>query len=140
VSDYLRSVAGDWEGEILLTKKEQLKKIAEECNIGLIIDNYDVFDIEEILVWFDSYLLGKDCKPPTGLIFTGKSLTDYRLSEVLDRKNLSSDPFNAPKINLSEKFIKEFKDKINWYSISWRQILSEDFIIEFSDKIYCSNT
>jgi hypothetical protein len=37
--------------------------------------------------------------------------------------------------DLSEDFIREFKDKVDWYWISFRQILSEDFIREFQDKV-----
>ena len=40
---------------------------------------------------------------------------------------------------LSEDFIREFKDKVNWVYISQYQKLSEDFIREFKGKInwYC---
>ncbi|HNW67143.1 MAG TPA: hypothetical protein PKO10_08080, partial [Aliarcobacter cryaerophilus] len=37
---------------------------------------------------------------------------------------------------LSEEFIKEFSDKVDWFHISINQKLSEEFIREFSDKIY----
>ena len=37
---------------------------------------------------------------------------------------------------LSEKFIREFSDKVDWYYISFHQKLSEEFIREFSDKVY----
>ncbi len=36
---------------------------------------------------------------------------------------------------LSEEFIKEFQDKVDWYFISKRQKLSESFIKEFQNKI-----
>ena len=36
---------------------------------------------------------------------------------------------------LSEDFIREFKDKVDWGSISEYQKLSEDFIREFQDKV-----
>ena len=36
---------------------------------------------------------------------------------------------------LSESFIREFKNKVNWYWISMSQELSEDFIREFQDKV-----
>ena len=40
---------------------------------------------------------------------------------------------------LSEDFIREFKDKVDWYWISAYQSLSEDFIREFKDNVYwCS--
>ena len=37
---------------------------------------------------------------------------------------------------LSEEFIREFQDKVNWEYISCFQKLSEDFIREFQDKVY----
>ena len=39
------------------------------------------------------------------------------------------------KNKLSEDFIREFQDKVNWLAISWYQKLSEDFIREFQDKV-----
>ena len=36
---------------------------------------------------------------------------------------------------LNENFIREFKNKINWISISFNQKLNNKFIIEFQDKI-----
>jgi hypothetical protein len=40
---------------------------------------------------------------------------------------------------LSEDFIREFKDKVDWTYISIRQNLSEDFIREFQDKVDWDN-
>jgi hypothetical protein len=40
---------------------------------------------------------------------------------------------------LSKDFIREFKDKVDWYYISRHQKLSEDFIREFKDKIDWEN-
>src|SRR5574344_679133 len=37
--------------------------------------------------------------------------------------------------SLSEDFIREFKDKVNWVGISQCQSLSEDFIREFKDLV-----
>ena len=39
---------------------------------------------------------------------------------------------------LSENFIREFQDKVNWIYISIIQKLSEDFIREFQNKVYWS--
>lgn len=36
---------------------------------------------------------------------------------------------------LSEEFIRNYQDKVNWTCISQYQILSEDFIREFADKV-----
>ena len=37
--------------------------------------------------------------------------------------------------DLSEEFMREFKDKINWKHISRYQELSKSFIIEFKDRL-----
>jgi 1,2-phenylacetyl-CoA epoxidase catalytic subunit len=37
---------------------------------------------------------------------------------------------------LSEGFIREFQDKLNWFWISMRQVLSESFIREFQEKLW----
>jgi hypothetical protein len=37
--------------------------------------------------------------------------------------------------NLSESFIREFKNKVNWYNISSYQVLSKKFREEFKSKI-----
>ena len=44
--------------------------------------------------------------------------------------------FYVIKQNLSEDFIREFKDKVDWGKISCNQNLSKDFIREFKDKVY----
>jgi hypothetical protein len=36
---------------------------------------------------------------------------------------------------LSENFIREFKDYVNWVNISYDQVLSESFIREFKDMV-----
>jgi hypothetical protein len=40
---------------------------------------------------------------------------------------------------LSEDFIREFKDRVDWYYISKCQKLSESFIREFQDKVDWDN-
>ena len=40
------------------------------------------------------------------------------------------------KIYVSESFILKFQDKIEWNTISRRQVLSEAFIREFQDKLH----
>ena len=37
---------------------------------------------------------------------------------------------------LSEDFIREFQDKVDWNKVSMYQKLSDDFIIEFQDRLY----
>ncbi len=39
-------------------------------------------------------------------------------------------------VNLSERFIRKYKDNVNWCMISMYQKLSEDFIREFCDRVY----
>jgi hypothetical protein len=41
----------------------------------------------------------------------------------------------SSKQELSESFIREFKDRVDWACISSSQALSEDFIIEFQDRV-----
>jgi hypothetical protein len=36
---------------------------------------------------------------------------------------------------LSEDFIREFSDRVNWYQVSWSRKLSEEFMLEFYDKL-----
>lgn len=36
---------------------------------------------------------------------------------------------------MSEDFIREFANKVDWERRSWNQVLSENFIHEFSDKV-----
>ena len=36
---------------------------------------------------------------------------------------------------LSDEFIREFQDRVNWDCISAKQQLSEGFIREFEDKV-----
>ena len=66
----------------------------------------------------------KECKNP-----------EIYLREMLDimtEKNWNS---VSKCQNLSESFIREFKDKVEWEYISKYQNLSEDFIREFRDKV-----
>ena len=46
--------------------------------------------------------------------------------------NISKDE----ELELSEDFIREFQDKVNWTWISKYQKLSEDFMREFQNKLY----
>ncbi len=44
--------------------------------------------------------------------------------------------FFCNKNKLSEDFIREFKDKIDWSLIGYSQDLSEDFIYDFKDRLH----
>ena len=60
----------------------------------------------------------------TGLTFVNERSIDWRA--------VSEKP-------LTEEFIREFQDKVNWNFISTYQKLSEDFIREFQDKVNWKN-
>ena len=53
---------------------------------------------------------------------------------IQTNKNLNCDDISY-KYKLSENFIREFQDKIDWYWISENQTLSENFIREFQNKV-----
>lgn len=59
-----------------------------------------------------------------------KSVTglDFFCQQLIDWQIVSQEP-------LPEDFIREFKDKVDWYYISEYQNLSEDFIREHKDKV-----
>jgi len=60
------------------------------------------------------------------------------LNKELGTNHVSLNDVNFNDISyqkLSEDFIREFKDKLNWYRISRYQKLSEDFIREFKNKV-----
>jgi hypothetical protein len=60
------------------------------------------------------------------------SLSEDFIREFKDEINWNGISFHQ---KLSEDFIKEFQNKVNWGGISFSQILSEGFIKEFKDKV-----
>ena len=75
-----------------------------------------------------------------------KSLDDVNWHYISERKNLSENFIREFKDkvywidisyyqNLSENFIKEFQNSVNWSYISLRQKLSEEFIREFQNRV-----
>ena len=66
-----------------------------------------------------------------------KNIEDF---DFLLTKGVSLNQFNWSSVsqirNLSEDFIREYKDKVDWLDISTYPRLSEDFIREFQDKVY----
>jgi len=42
----------------------------------------------------------------------------------------------SAKHKLSENFIREFQDQVEWHWILYYQILSEEFFLEFKDKLF----
>ncbi|HUS51293.1 MAG TPA: hypothetical protein VMZ91_14085 [Candidatus Paceibacterota bacterium] len=53
----------------------------------------------------------------------------------LDNCSIRDWSFLCHSKDLSEEFMREFKDKINWKHISRYQELSKSFIIEFKDRL-----
>ena len=67
-----------------------------------------------------------------GKIFLGKKLSKKFIREYKDKVDWM---YISSKQKLSEDFIREFKDKVDWNFISSQQKLSEDFVREFPDKV-----
>ena len=61
-----------------------------------------------------------------------------QLRPIIIKQLTPNDWILISKKNLSEDFIREFKDKVFWYFISKYQTLTEDFIREFKHKVYWS--
>ena len=76
----------------------------------------------------------------------GSNFEDWNTLSASSRENLTEDFIRefADKVNwyyislyqhLSEDFIREFANRVNWNAVSANQRLSEDFIREFKDKV-----
>jgi hypothetical protein len=63
--------------------------------------------------------------------------TEEKLKNIIKNNVLEAADWSNISVyqDLSEDFIREFKDKICWSSISLYQSLSEDFVLEFIDRI-----
>jgi hypothetical protein len=136
-----------------LSKVEQLIQLAIANNISLYIRQYKKYDLDELLVWLDTVQDKLYMPLPEGLIFTGLTLTNIHSFKQLFRFCKCSESFlrefikNIDNIDsgvwgiisgyqrLSERFIIDFKDKLDWKCISSFQVLSDKFIEEFKDKI-----
>jgi hypothetical protein len=66
-----------------------------------------------------------------------KSISENELRNIIKDKEISQANWNciSANQNLSEKFIRDFQDKVNWYNVSIYQKLSEEFIKEFQDNV-----
>ena len=74
------------------------------------------------------------------MIFIQSSYSDELLSDTYVRKSHNFLDWKIlSKTKISETIIREFKDKVYWYDISFFQTLSEDFIREFKDKVDWNN-
>jgi hypothetical protein len=67
--------------------------------------------------------------------FLNKKYSEEEIRKVVNKLNNYDWYYISCYQTLSEKFIREFQDKISWYYISCYQTLSEDFIREFQDKL-----
>ena len=63
---------------------------------------------------------------------SNRNLSENFIREHKDKVNWSSVSYE---LNLSESFIREFQNKLNWRSVSSASRLSESFIREFKDKV-----
>jgi len=77
--------------------------------------------------------LAKEYNCPVKFTKKGKL---YKRSRKDFENKLKVDPSLGHVEALSEDFIREFQDKVDWISVSYHQKLSEDFIREFQDKVY----
>ena len=66
------------------------------------------------------------------IFYRNNELTEEFIREFKDRVNWI---YISVCQKLSEDFIREFEDIVDWYWISRSQKLSEDFIREFEDKV-----
>jgi hypothetical protein len=65
-----------------------------------------------------------------------KELTNKTL-DLIKSGNFTSFVAISYEYNLSEEFIRQYQDKLDWGWVCLKQKLSEEFIIEFKDKIRC---
>ena len=82
------------------------------------------------------------------LILEGEFLMNPYRKELLKNIGIKKSELSLMKIdwlrisvseNLSEEFIREFKDKVSWGEISALQNLSEEFMRDYKDKIIWRN-
>lgn len=73
-------------------------------------------------IWFDIF---EYCKLSENFIRKYVEQYDKDIWSVISRYQ-----------TLSEDFINEFKDKVNWYDISGEQKFSEEFALKFHNKLY----
>jgi hypothetical protein len=71
------------------------------------------------------------------VISYAQNLSEAFIRQFVDRVNWK---LISEKQNLSEAFIREFADKVNWEEISKEQTLSKSFIQEFRNHLnMCKN-
>ena len=88
-----------------------------------------------IYVLFDNVNSIKRCRLFKNLdwnIISNTPLSEEFISDFQDRVNWVS---VSKRSKLSESFIREFRDQVNWDYISDSQVLSESFIRHFSDRV-----
>ena len=69
--------------------------------------------------------------------FQNKKYTEDEIRHIIKNNSLTNMDWNCISVyqDLSEDFIREFRDKLYWRHMSYYQKLSEDFIWEMIDKI-----
>ena len=118
------------------TTIRELTEIVNDINII----NYEK-NISDIIKNFENELYRGDLYNERDLKIQDLLTKNYRnLDNILSRiPNITEKEKTwiklSSKCKLSEDFIREFKDNLNWNYISRNQKLSEDFIREFQDKV-----
>ncbi|KAF2905105.1 hypothetical protein ILUMI_01089 [Ignelater luminosus] len=84
-------------------------------------DNYDwtVMYDHSAICWFDV---------AEALIFSEEFIKEFNKGEMIWY-------YICKRQELSEEFIRKYKDRVNWFAVSRYQKLSQDFLIEFRDRI-----
>ncbi len=76
---------------------------------------------------------------PSAQITFDETLSDEFLDKFKEKLTINDWGLISDKIKLSEDFIREFQDKLDWICVSYYQELSEEFIREFKNKVYWNN-
>ena len=74
-----------------------------------------------------------NCKVPEFEIYECMFIDKNKQIRWMEKEELHW--INLSSKDLSEDFIRQNKDDVDWYEISYHQKLSKEFIIEFVDKI-----
>ena len=107
-----------------------VKKYLGANLISLVLEKPEKASYEDIMVWCDLPYEKKWKHVPKGLTFTGESLIDVSLNEILTNSKYYI------RLSFDFNFIKKYYDRVDWGWISKYQTLSEEFIEKYHDKVY----
>jgi hypothetical protein len=105
-----------------------IEKHADKINWNKVSEN-TTFSIPFILTYCNKLNLH--------WVFIRHQLSENVLRSIIKKVKLNNDLFRtlSQYQSLSEEFMREFQDKLDWNWISCRQIISNDFINEFKHKL-----